>query len=203
MKIFCIGRNYVEHARELGNEVPAEPVVFMKPSTALVRSNKPVFYPDFTHDLHYEGELVLRISRNGKRIQTRFAHKYFDAVTVGFDLTARDLQSELKAKGLPWEVAKGFDQSAPVGRFLPVEAAMTGGEFHYSVLLNGNLVQQGDTSLMIYRIERLISHISTFFTLQKGDLIFTGTPSGVGPLKPGDELAGLVGREEVIRFAVK
>lgn len=203
MKIFCIGRNYVEHARELGNEVPAEPVVFMKPSTALVRSNKPVFYPDFTHDLHYEGELVLRISRNGKRIQPRFAHKYFDAVTVGFDLTARDLQATLKAKGLPWEVAKGFDQSAPVGRFLPAESAMTGGEFHYSVLLNGNLVQQGDTSLMIYRIERLISHLSTYFTLQKGDLIFTGTPSGVGPLKPGDELTGLVGREEVIRFTVK
>lgn len=203
MKIFCIGRNYVEHARELGNEVPAEPVVFMKPSTALVRSNKPVFYPDFTHDLHYEGELVLRISRNGKRIQPRFARKYFDAVTVGFDLTARDLQATLKAKGLPWEVAKGFDQSAPVGRFLPAESAMTGGEFHYSVLLNGNLVQQGDTSLMIYRIERLISHLSTYFTLQKGDLIFTGTPSGVGPLKPGDELTGLVGREEVIRFTVK
>jgi len=203
MKIFCIGRNYVEHAHELGNEVPETPVIFTKPATALVKDNKPVFYPSFTKNLHYEGELVIRMSGTAKCVQEKFAHKYYDSVTVGFDLTARDIQSGLKAKGLPWDISKGFDNAAPVGRFVPIEDVIRDGEITYTIEKNKAVVQEGNTSLMIFNINRLVHSISQYFTLQKGDLIFTGTPKGVGPLVIGDELSGAINGEELIRFRVK
>ncbi|MCP4120353.1 MAG: fumarylacetoacetate hydrolase family protein [Bacteroidetes bacterium] len=203
MKVFCIGRNYVEHARELGNEVPESPVIFTKPPTALVKDNKPVYYPEFTNDLHYEGELVIRISGTAKRVKEKFAHKYYDAVSVGFDLTARDIQSELKAGGLPWDIAKGFDGAGPVGRFVPKEQVLDNGNYSYTIYKNNEMVQSGDTSLMIFTINNLIQQVSRYFTLQKGDLIFTGTPKGVGPLSIGDELSGSIGEEELIRFRIK
>jgi len=203
MKVFCIGRNYVEHARELGNEVPESPVIFTKPPTALVKDNKPVYYPEFTNDLHYEGELVIRICGTAKRVKERFAHKYYDAVSVGFDLTARDIQSELKARGLPWDIAKGFDGAGPIGRFVPKEQVLDNGNYSYTIYKNNEMVQSGDTSLMIFTINNLIQQVSRYFTLQKGDMIFTGTPKGVGPLSIGDELSGSIGEEELIRFRIK
>lgn len=204
MKIFCVGRNYVAHAHELGNEVPEAPVIFMKPPTALVKDNKPVYYPDFTKDLHYEGELVVRISKNGKSIREKFAANYVEEVTIGFDMTARDLQSGLKSKGLPWEISKGFDGSAPVGRFISIDKAVNSdGNIEYEIFRNGSKVQHGDTRLMIFPVTRVISYISGFFTLQKGDLIFTGSPAGVGPVNIGDELSGKIGGEELLKLNIK
>lgn len=189
MKIFCVGRNYAEHAKELGNELPENPVIFMKPATALLKDNAPLYYPAFTKDLHYEGELVVKIAKNGKKIEERFAHKYYNEVTLGFDFTARDLQQQLKNKGLPWELAKAFDGAAAIGTFVPKESVMhENGSYHFSILKNGVQVQKGDTSMMIYSIEKIISFISQYFTLQTGDLIYTGTPAGVGPVQIGDQL---------------
>ncbi len=204
MKIFCIGRNYVAHAEELGNEVPDQPVVFMKPSTALVKGNKPVFYPEFTNKLHYEGELVVKVAKNGKKIQPKFASNYYDEVTLGFDLTARDLQSGQKEKGLPWEIAKGFDGAAPIGKFISVKDVIDDkGNVQFEIYKNGEQVQFGDTQLMIFSIEQLIVYISKFFTLQRGDLIFTGTPKGVGELKIGDHLSGSFKGKEIVKLNIK
>lgn len=204
MKIFCIGRNYVAHAEELGNEVPTEPVIFMKPPTSLVKGNAPVFYPDFTKDLHYEGELVVKISKNGKKIQPKFAKNYYDEVSLGFDLTARDVQSKQKAKGLPWEVAKGFDGAAPIGRFISKsEVLNSNGEMEFQIFKNGEQVQHGKTELMIFKIDEIIAYISSIFTLQKGDLIYTGTPKGVGPLKIGDNLSGRMNNLDLINLQIK
>ncbi len=204
MKIFCVGRNYVAHAEELGNDVPDRPLIFSKPASALVRKNKPVYYPGFTSDLHYEGELVIRICKNGKSIEPHFAGVYYKEVSLGFDLTARDLQADLKKKGWPWDIAKGFDGAAPIGSFVPKEEVMdASGNFQYNIHLNGKQVQFGDTSLMIFPIDTLISYISGFFTLREGDLIFTGTPKGVGSLSIGDQLSASFGDQEILQVRIK
>lgn len=203
MKIFCIGRNYAEHAKELKNELPENPVVFMKPTTALLKDGQAFFYPDFTNDLHYEGEIVLRIGKNGKKIQEKFAHKYIDAFTIGFDLTARDIQNDLKSKGLPWELAKGFDGSAIVGHFIKTIENINLSELEFSILKNDVTVQKGNAADMIFSFERVISFVSQYFTLQQGDLIFTGTPKGVGALAIGDVLNGFYDREKLVSVEIK
>ncbi|MBK9352663.1 MAG: fumarylacetoacetate hydrolase family protein [Bacteroidetes bacterium] len=203
MKIFCIGRNYAEHAKELNNELPENPVVFMKPTTALLKDGQAFFYPDFTNDLHYEGEIVLRIGKNGKKIQEKFAHKYIDAFTIGFDLTARDIQNDLKSKGLPWELAKGFDGSAIIGNFIKINENINLSELKFSILKNDVTVQKGNAADMIFSFERVISFVSQYFTLQQGDLIFTGTPKGVGALAIGDVLNGYYDGEKLVSVEIK
>ena len=205
MKIICIGRNYSEHAKELKNEIPDKPVVFLKPQTALLKDNKPFYYPDWTKDLHYETELVLKICKQGKYIDEKFAGKYFDEVTVGIDFTARDLQSQQKAKGLPWEIAKAFDNSAVIGSIKKLEVLekQTMNGINFSMKLNGTEVQKGNTNDMMFSFEKIIAYASQFFTLQTGDLIFTGTPAGVGAVKIGDRLEGFLENEKVFDFEVK
>jgi 2-keto-4-pentenoate hydratase/2-oxohepta-3-ene-1,7-dioic acid hydratase in catechol pathway len=203
MKIFCVGRNYVEHAKELNNEVPESPVIFMKPPTALLQNGAPLYYPEFTKDLHYEGELVVKICKNGKKIAPRFAHKYYEEVSLGFDFTARDLQSKLKAKGLPWELAKSFDGAAALGSFVHKDIAMDAdGQFHFTFEKNGTIVQRGNTGMMIFSIDTIISFLSQYFTLQRGDLIYTGTPAGVGPVVEGDHLTGRFFKEEILSISI-
>ncbi len=203
MKILCIGRNYAEHARELGNPVErGRPVVFMKPDTALLTEGKPFYYPEWTKNLHYELEIVLRICKNGRHIQPEFAHTYFDQLTVGIDFTARDWQDELKAKGQPWELAKAFDHSAVIGQFRPTNNYdLT--HLDFQLWLNEQLVQQGDSRLMLFDFATIISFVSQFFTLRTGDLIFTGTPAGVGAVKIGDQLRGTLQAETLLSFAVR
>ncbi len=203
MKIFCIGRNYTEHVSELKNEIPDAPVVFMKPHTALLTDNKPFYYPDFTKDLHYECEIVLRICKNGKSVQEKFAHTYYDAVTVGIDFTARDLQDHQKSKGLPWEIAKAFDQSAVTGKWHKINDEEKGLPFIFSLEKNGEKVQQGDTQDMMFSFDKIISYVSHYFSLNMGDLIFTGTPKGVGPVQIGDIFAAKLGDNELLRFEIK
>ncbi|MBK6340474.1 MAG: fumarylacetoacetate hydrolase family protein [Bacteroidetes bacterium] len=203
MKIFCIGRNYAEHAKELNNELPENPVVFMKPTTALLKDGQAFYYPDFTNDLHYEGEIVLRIGKNGKKIQEKFANKYIDAFTIGFDLTARDIQNDLKSKGLPWELAKGFDGSAIIGNFIKINENINLSELKFSILKNDVTVQMGNAADMIFSFERVISFVSQYFTLQQGDLIFTGTPKGVGALAIGDVLNGFYDGEKLVSVEIK
>ncbi|MEX0967196.1 MAG: fumarylacetoacetate hydrolase family protein [Bacteroidia bacterium] len=201
MKIFCIGRNYAEHAKELQNEVPQEPVIFMKPPTALLKYGLPFFLPDFSDDVHYEAELVLKITRQGKHIQEKFAHKYFDHISLGIDFTARDIQQRLKQKGLPWEISKGFDGSAAVGDFVPLEDFPAPITFHLEI--DGKTVQQSDTSFLLFSFSRLISFISQYFTLQTGDLIYTGTPAGVGKVYVNNHLTGYVEDQKVLDLIVK
>lgn len=204
MKIFCIGRNYAEHAKELNNPVPTgEPLIFMKPPTALLVNGKPFFYPDFTKDLHHEGEIVLRVAKNGKQVEPEFAGRYFDAVTIGIDFTARDVQDRLKQKGQPWEIAKGFDGSAPLGQFVPLSELPDPQNIHFQLKKNGQVVQDGNTRDLIFSFESLIVHISRYFTLHKGDLIFTGTPAGVGPVQLGDVLEGVVEGRDLLRCPVR
>jgi len=203
MKIICIGRNYVEHARELNNEVPEAPVFFMKPDTALVTSNQPFHYPGFSSDVHHEIEVVVQICRTGKRIEENAADQYFDRVGLGVDFTARDLQSVMKKKGLPWEVAKAFDSSAPVSELLPVTGYTHLKQLSFRLDLNGSTVQEGNTSLMIFSIEKIIAYVSRFITLKEGDLIFTGTPAGVGPVQPGDHLEAYLEGDKLLDFHVK
>ena len=203
MKIFCIGRNYVDHAKELNNPEPSEPLVFMKPSTALLVNNKPFYYPDFTQDLHYEGEIVLRIAKNGRSVQPEFASRYYDAVAFGIDFTARDVQDKLKSKGHPWEIAKGFDRSAPISRFVPLEELKDLKDIHFQLKKNGVVVQDGHTRDLIFTFDTLICHISKYFMLQKGDYVFTGTPAGVGPVQIGDVLEGSIEGVEMLRCAIK
>jgi 2-keto-4-pentenoate hydratase/2-oxohepta-3-ene-1,7-dioic acid hydratase in catechol pathway len=203
MKIIAIGRNYIDHAKELNNPVPTEPVVFLKPDTALVKGNKPFFYPDFSADIHHEVEIVLRICKVGKNIAEEFAHRYYDELTVGIDFTARDLQQKAKEKGLPWEKAKAFDHSAPVGQFIPISSLPDPKSIRFSLDINGQRVQEGDTSDMIFSFDQLVSYVSRFFTLQMGDLIFTGTPAGVGPVSRGDRLVAGIGETVLLDFEVK
>jgi len=203
MKIICVGRNYTEHAKELNNEVPESPVIFLKPDTAKLKDNKPFFYPDFTKDLHYETEIVLKIGKHGKNIQEQFAPKYIDEITVGIDFTARDLQSEQKKKGLPWEIAKSFDQSAVIGKWMPVTAFKDLNNIYFCLYLNKQLKQKGNTKDMLFSFEKIISYSSRFFTLLKGDLIFTGTPSGVGPVKIGDKLEAFIEDDSLLEFNVR
>jgi len=203
MKIFCIGRNYVEHAKELGNEVPDEPVIFMKPKSALLQSHTPFYYPEFSNELHYEAELVLRVSKNGKYINERQASKYYNAITVGIDFTARDIQTELKKKGLPWEKAKAWDNSAVVGNWKDVTQEMLRKPITFSLRKNGENVQTGITADMIFNFDQIISHISNYFSLNIGDLIYTGTPAGVGECVVGDILEGYYGQERMFELEIK
>lgn len=203
MKILCVGRNYVDHIAELRNERPEEPVLFMKPDTALMSLETSFVIPEFTNDVHYEVELVVKINKVGKYIEPKFASKYYDQVSLGLDFTARDLQSDLKAKGLPWEKAKAFDQSAVVGTFFSKSALVDLNALPFELKKNGEVVQRGNTAQMIWSVDELIAHISKYFTLKTGDLIFTGTPAGVGPVKEGDVLVGLLDGQEVFEVGVK
>lgn len=203
MKIFAIGRNYIDHAKELNNPVPAEPMFFMKPDTAIVNNNKPVYYPDFTTDLHYETEIVLKLTRVGKNIEERFAHRYYTEIGIGIDFTARDIQDKCKEKGLPWEIAKAFDGSAPIGRFLPKENFPDVTNVNFRLDLNGKTVQQGNTKDLIFSFDRIIAHVSQYITIRMGDLIFTGTPAGVGSVKIGDRLQAYIEDELMLDFFVK
>ncbi len=203
MKIFCIGRNYADHAAEMGSSVPSEPMVFMKPATALLIKNRPFYYPDFSEDIHYEVELVLRICKNGKRIEPEFAHTYFTEVGLGIDFTARDIQSRCKEKGHPWEIAKAFDNSAAVSEFVPLSELPDSSRVRFSLEKNGEIVQRGDTNDLIFGFDQLISHISRYFKLQLGDLIFTGTPAGVGPVKVGDQLLGRLEGREILKCEIR
>ncbi|WP_143307642.1 fumarylacetoacetate hydrolase family protein [Chitinophaga vietnamensis] len=203
MKIICVGRNYAEHAKELKNEIPAAPVVFMKPKNALLQNNHPFYYPEFTTNLHYECELVLRVSKNGKHVQEKFADKYYDQLSVGIDFTARDLQEQQKAKGLPWEIAKSFDNSAIVGKFLPITPEMDLGNINFSLYKNKTLVQEGNTKDLLFNFNHLVSYISRFFTLNIGDLIYTGTPAGVGPAEIGDNFEAFIEKESLLEFSVR
>lgn len=203
MKIICIGRNYSEHAKELKNEIPDKPVIFLKPQTALLKDNKPFYYPEWTSDLHYETEVVLKISKQGKYIEEKFAQKYFEELTIGIDFTARDLQNQQKAKGLPWEIAKAFDNSAAIGAFKKKPVLDFSAGISFSMKLNGNEIQKGNTADMLFSFEKIIAFASQFFTLQTGDLIFTGTPAGVGAVKIGDRLEGFLQTEKVFDFEIK
>jgi acylpyruvate hydrolase len=203
MKIICIGRNYVAHARELNNEVPQTPVFFLKPDSALVIENRPFFYPEFSNDVHHELEVVIRINRLGRSIEEHYASRYYNEVALGVDFTARDLQAEQKKKGLPWEIAKGFDYSAPISHFYPLEKF---GDIHnlsFRLDLNGSTVQEGSTSLMIFSFEKIIAYVSRFMTLKTGDLIYTGTPAGVGPVAINDRLEAYLEGEKLMDFPVK
>jgi 2-keto-4-pentenoate hydratase/2-oxohepta-3-ene-1,7-dioic acid hydratase in catechol pathway len=203
MKIFCVGRNYAEHIKELGSLFPEEPVIFMKPKSALLQSHTPFYYPEFTNELHYECELVLRVSKNGKYIQEKFASKYYDAITVGIDFTARDIQNELKEKGLPWEKAKAWDNSAVVGKWVLFPNVKNKKEIHFGFYKNKELVQQGNSKDMIHNFDYILSHISNYFSVNIGDLIFTGTPAGVGEAVVGDELEGFMEDESLLKLEVK
>lgn len=203
MKIICVGRNYVDHARELGNQVPDEPVIFLKPETALIPKGHPFHYPAFTNDLHYEVELVVKISRNGKKLEERFAHKYYDSIGIGIDFTARDLQTQLKAKGLPWEKAKGWDYSAPLSKnFIAITDLKNPDNIEFGLKKNGKWVQQGHSADMLFNINQLIAHISKYFMLKMGDLIFTGTPVGVGSVEIGDELEAFIEGKSMLKLTV-
>ncbi|MEY3187949.1 MAG: hypothetical protein RIT41_484 [Bacteroidota bacterium] len=201
MSIFCIGRNYVAHAHELGNEVPTSPVIFMKPSTAVLAEGKNFTIPSFTNDLHYEGELVLRVCKEGKNLKAPNVLDYCDAITVGIDFTARDLQNKLKEKGLPWEKAKAFDDAAILGKWAPLTAAIVASPIHFSLHKNGAIVQDGDSSLMIFPLATILESLTEYFTIYPGDLIYTGTPVGVGPTNKGDVFEGYFEANQV--FSVK
>lgn len=204
MKIICIGRNYSEHVRELNNEMPDEPVIFMKPDSALLRNNEAFYIPDFSRDVHYECELIVRINRLGKNIEPRFANRYYDEIGLGIDFTARDLQNKLKEKGLPWEKAKAFDRSAVISSEYTAKAELPDlNSIKFQLKKNGELVQNGDSAYMLFPIDELISQVSKYFTLKIGDLIYTGTPAGVGPVAIGDRLEGLLEGRKMFDFEVK
>ncbi|MBT8326095.1 MAG: fumarylacetoacetate hydrolase family protein [Bacteroidia bacterium] len=202
MKIICIGRNYVAHAKELGNDIPEEPVIFMKPDSAIFRQRDAFYIPDWSNNIHYELEVVVKLNRLGKNIEAKFASKYFKELTVGIDFTARDVQSKLKSKGLPWEKAKAFDQSAVLGEFQDVSNYDIS-NLNFQLKKNGELVQDGNTSLMINSIPKIIEQCSQYFTLKIGDLIFTGTPQGVGKVEAGDVLEGFLENKKVLNVRIK
>lgn len=202
MKILCVGRNYSEHAKELGNAVPENPVIFSKPDTALLKNNEAFYLPSFSNDVHHEVELVIKINKVGKKIQEKFARNYFSEIGLGIDFTARDMQSELKAKGLPWELAKAFDGSAPIGNFINIENIDLK-NIDFSLQKNGQVVQKGNTAQMIFSFEQIVSFVSQYFTLKVGDLIFTGTPAGVSQVNIGDKLEGYIGNELMLTCDVK
>ena len=203
MKIFCVGRNYSDHAKELGNTVPDEPVIFIKPKSALLLPNTPFYYPEFTNELHYECELVIRISKNGKYIQDKHAHNYYDKITVGIDFTARDIQDKLKAKSLPWEKAKAFDSSAAVGKFVDIDSLANKDDIQFSLLKNGEQVQKGSSASMIFDFGKIIADISQYFSINIGDVVCTGTPSGVGECIVGDILDGYLEGDKLLSVEVK
>ncbi len=203
MKIFCVGRNYVAHAKELSSEISEDPIIFMKPKSALLQPHTPFYYPEFTNELHYECELVLRICKNGKYVQEKFAGKYYDAITVGIDFTARDIQNELKEKGLPWEKAKAWDNSAAVGKWIPFINLKKKNDINFCLYKNKELVQQGNSNLMIHNFDKIVSYISNYFSVNIGDLIFTGTPAGVGEIVVGDEIEGFMEDDSLLMMDIK
>lgn len=202
MKIICIGRNYVDHIQELQNERPQAPVIFLKPDTALLKEGD-FFIPEFSQDVHHEIELVVKINRVGKHIDARFAHKYYDEISVGIDFTARDVQQTLKVKGLPWEISKAFDNSAVIGGFLSKNIFNSLESLNFTLLKNGNRVQEGNTAMMLWKVDEIIAYVSRYFTLKTGDLIFTGTPAGVSRVQPGDTLEGFLENNQLFRLQVK
>jgi 2-keto-4-pentenoate hydratase/2-oxohepta-3-ene-1,7-dioic acid hydratase in catechol pathway len=203
MKIIAIGRNYTEHIVELKNERPDAPVVFLKPDTAVLKNNAPFYHPDFSTNIHHEVELVLKISKEGKFIQEQFASRYYDEIGIGIDFTARDLQDKCKAKGLPWEIAKAFNGSAPIGEFLPLSSFTNTSDINFHLNINGELRQKGNTEMMLFNFNFIVSYVSQFFTLKKGDLIFTGTPSGVGKINIGDRLEAYIEDQKLLDFEIK
>ena len=203
MKIICIGRNYTDHIKELDNERPSDPVVFIKPDSAVLPKEQDFYIPDFSNDVHYEVEVLVKIKKVGKHIDLEFAHAYYDEVGLGIDFTARDLQAQLKEKGLPWEKAKGFDGAAVIGEWRPKTAYKNLNNMNFTLIRNDKVVQNGNTNLMLWKIDELIVHISQFFTLKKGDVIFTGTPSGVGKIQANDYLSGLLEGEELFTVNIK
>jgi len=203
MKIVCIGRNYAAHAKELNSPVPDEPVFFMKPESAILSKHNPFFLPDFSEEIHHEIELVLKICKLGKNIEEAFAHKYYDKIGIGIDFTARDLQEQLKKKGLPWEKSKSFDGSAPLGEFLPKSQFEDLNNINFRLDINGDTVQVGNTADLLFSFDNLIAYVSRFVTLKIGDLIFTGTPAGVGPVKANDRLEGYISDELLLTVDIK
>ena len=203
MKLICIGRNYTEHIKELENEKPTEPVVFIKPDTAILLKKQPFFIPDFSNDVHYEVEVLVKINRVGKHIDKKFAHKYYNEIGLGIDFTARDLQSDLKAKGLPWEKAKSFDGAAVVGLWIAKDELPEVNDITFSLEKNENIVQKGNTSHMLWKIDEIIEYVSKYFTLKIGDIIFTGTPAGVGKVSTNDKLKGFIEDQEMFSITVK
>jgi 2-keto-4-pentenoate hydratase/2-oxohepta-3-ene-1,7-dioic acid hydratase in catechol pathway len=203
LKIICIGRNYTDHIAELDNERPEHPIIFMKPDTAILLKNQPFFIPDFSSDVHHEVEILVKVSRVGKHIDRKFSHKYYDEIGLGIDFTARDLQQELKSKGLPWEKAKSFDGAAVIGNFISKKTFKDVNDINFSLQKNEEVVQKGNTSLMLWKIDALIEYVSKYFTLKIGDTIFTGTPSGVAKVSPGDRLAGFIEEKEIFSIKVK
>ena len=203
MKLICIGRNYAAHIDELKNERPEEPVVFIKPDSSILPKEQDFYIPEFSNEIHYEVEVLVKIKKVGKHISEKFAHKYYDEIGLGIDFTARDLQSKLKAKGLPWEKAKGFDGAAVIGKWKPKNLYESVDKLGFSLLKNGEIVQNGNTSLMLWKIDELIAHVSSYFMLKKGDILFTGTPSGVGKVSPNDYLSGKLEGEELFEIKVR
>jgi 2-keto-4-pentenoate hydratase/2-oxohepta-3-ene-1,7-dioic acid hydratase in catechol pathway len=203
MKIICIGRNYADHISELNNERPSEPVIFMKPDTAVLAKQFPFVIPEFSNDVHHEVEVLVKINKVGKYIDAKFAHKYYDEIGLGIDFTARDLQNRLKEKGLPWEKAKAFDNSAIIGDFLPKKDFSSLENLNFELIKNEEVVQKGDTSLMLWKIDEIIAYVSQYFTLKTGDVIFTGTPKGVAAVKEGDELVGFLEGKQMFKIQVK
>lgn len=203
MKILAVGRNYVEHIEELKNERPENPVIFTKPDTALSRYNKPFYYPDFSKEIHFEVELVLRVSKIGKNIQEKFANTYYDAIAVGIDFTARDLQNQLINKGMPWTLSKGFDGSAPISEFVPLSEIKDTKNINFSLFMDGLCRQKGNSGLMIFSFDHIISYISKFITIKKGDIIFTGTPKGVGPVKIGNRLEAFLEDKKMLEIEIR
>lgn len=202
MKILAIGRNYAEHIKELNNESSGEPVVFMKPDTALLKNNDPFYYPEFSQDIHFEVEILLKISKEGKYIQEKFAHKYYEEIGIGIDFTARDLQQKAKEKGLPWLLAKGFNGSAPISEFVSKDQ-FDMENLNFSLKLDGESRQEGNTSMMLFKFDYLISYLSRYFTLKKGDIIFTGTPKGVGPIQKGNVLTAYIEDQKLLECEIK
>ncbi len=203
MKIICIGRNYVDHAKELNNPLPAKPIIFMKPATALLVDDKPFYYPDFTQNLHYEAEIVLKICKNGRHVEPEFAPTYYEEVGFGIDFTARDLQDDLKSKGHPWELAKAFDFSAPLSKLIRLDTLQNPDGIHFRMTRNGLTAQEGNTADLIFSFNELICYISRFFRLQVGDYVFTGTPAGVGPVQIGDILTGYIEDKKMLLCEIK
>jgi len=203
MKIIAIGRNYAEHIAELQNERPSQPVVFLKPDTAILKNNEPFYLPDFSNDMHHEVEVVIKISKVGKFIEPQFAHKYYEQIGLGIDFTARDIQENCKKKGLPWEIAKAFDGSAPISEFLPISDFADLKNLHFSLKVNGEFRQQGNTNMMLFDFDFLVSYVSNYFTLKTGDLIFTGTPKGVAAVSKGDRLEGFLEDKKMFDFEIK
>jgi 2-keto-4-pentenoate hydratase/2-oxohepta-3-ene-1,7-dioic acid hydratase in catechol pathway len=203
MKIICIGLNYRQHAAEMGWELPSEPVVFLKPDSALLKKNKPFFIPDFSENIQYEVEIVVKITKLGKGIEARFAHRYYDEITLGIDITARDIQSKNAKAGMPWELSKCFDGAAPVGEFFPVSSVQNVLDLDFRLDINGKTVQKSNSSDMIFNINQIIEYVSRYFTLKTGDLIFTGTPSGVGRLHRNDNLVAYLGEKPLLDFMIK